>query len=37
VRKPVKVGRNPLALAAGKHTIWATVVADNAIVRVDFL
>jgi streptogramin lyase len=36
MRKPVKVGRNPLALAAGEHTIWATVVADNFVVRVDF-
>jgi DNA-binding beta-propeller fold protein YncE len=36
VRKPVKVGHNPLALASGEHTIWATVVADNSIVRVHF-
>jgi streptogramin lyase len=36
VPRPIRVGRNPLALAGGEHAIWATVVADNSVVRVGF-
>jgi hypothetical protein len=36
VGKPVRVGRNPLALAARDHTLWVTLVADNAVTRLRY-